>query len=49
MHAAQDAPLTAEPNSAFWRQAQLTFATSDTIKNAVLGHRSEVQFALDRR
>jgi hypothetical protein len=41
--AAKDAPLTADPNSAFWKGAPAVFADSDTMGKIVPGHRTEIR------
>ncbi len=43
MHAAKDVPLTADPNSAFWKAAKPIFAAGDTMGKIVPGHRTEIR------
>lgn len=41
--ASADAPLTADPKSAFWKSAPGVWATGDTNGNVVPGHRTEIR------
>src|ERR1051325_8942585 len=41
--ASKDAPLSADPNSAFWKSAPAVFATGDTMGKEVSGHRTEIR------
>ncbi|MGA2596848.1 MAG: carbohydrate-binding family 9-like protein [Bryobacteraceae bacterium] len=43
MHAVKDVPLTADPNSAFWKLAKPIFAAGDTMGKDVPGHRTEIR------
>ena len=42
-HAAKDTPLTADPNSAFWKQTKPIVAGADTMGAAVPGHATEIR------
>jgi len=41
--APKDAPLTADPNSTFWKNAPPVFADADTMAKPVPGHRTEIR------
>jgi len=43
MHAVKDVPLTADPNSAFWKSAKPIYATGDTMGKNVPGHGTEIR------
>jgi hypothetical protein len=43
IQAAEDAPLTTDPSTSFWQNAQPVFITGDTYGNPVPTHRTEVR------
>jgi hypothetical protein len=43
IHASHDVPLTTDPSSGFWTQAEPVFITGDTFGNPVPSHRTEIR------
>ncbi|MDX2181112.1 MAG: carbohydrate-binding family 9-like protein [Bryobacteraceae bacterium] len=42
-YSAKDAPLSADPNTAFWKAAQGVFAENDQLGKPTPGHRTEIR------